>query len=99
MMPVKTSRKPAVADFDDPAVVLTVGELQALGKLMRRNLADKESLMAAICMLNEVSVEGATIRLEPRLLQRLKTRCLDKPNFPRWLSEVIVRQLHDFVGW
>lgn len=83
----------------DPALVLTHGDLIALGKVMRKNVTDRETLLAAIASLNAVSVEGVQVTLEPRLLQRLKTRCLDKPNFPNWLAEVVVKQLHDFAGW
>ncbi len=86
-------------DPEDPAVVLTHGELAAIGTLLKKNLQDKDALLKAIQGAASVTVEGAVVILEPRLLQRLKSRCLDKGNFPNWLREVILNQLHDYAGW
>jgi hypothetical protein len=96
MTPTSKPRKVAA---QDPAVILTVEDMALLSARLRRNVMDKEQLLAAIAALNSLSIEGAEVVLEPRLLERLKSRCLDKPNFPKWLSEVIVKQLHDYVGW
>lgn len=96
-MSPKMSRKPPSPE--DPAVVLTNDDLIQLSKVARRNITDKESLFASVILLNTVRVEGVDVALEPRLLQRLKTRCLDKEAFPGWLREVIVKQLHDYAGW
>lgn len=101
-MDAMTAVKPPKAKgaaADDPALVLTHGELQQLGRQMRKNVTDKETLLAAIASLNTLSVDGVPVTLEPRLLQRLKSRCLDKGNFPQWLAEVVVKQLHDYAGW
>lgn len=83
----------------DPAVVLSHGDLAALSKMMKRNVFNRDELLAAIASLNTVNVEGIPIVLEPRLLQRLKSRCLDKPNWPQWLAASVVKQLHDLAGW
>lgn len=80
-------------------MVLTVGEVSRLAKLLRRNVQTKEQLIRAVEALNTVSVEGVKITLEEGLLTRLKTRCLDKNNFPRWLTETVIKQLHDYAGW
>lgn len=91
-----TKREP---DPLDPALVLTHGDLIGISKLIRRNVTDRDTLLSAITSMNTVNVEGVPVALEPRLLQRLKSRCLDKPNFQHWLAEVVVKQLHDFAGW
>jgi hypothetical protein len=98
-MTPKPMLKPKEPVPDDPALVLTHADLIGLSTLMKRHVKDRDSLLRAISSLNAVSVEGVQVTLEPRLLQRLKTRCLDKPNFPNWLAEVVVKQLHDFAGW
>jgi hypothetical protein len=98
-MTPKPMLKPKEPAPDDPALVLTHADMVGLSKLMKRSVKDRDTLLAAITSLNAVSVEGVQVTLEPRLLQRLKTRCLDKPNFPSWLAEVVVKQLHDFAGW
>jgi len=82
-----------------PAVTLTHDDLAAISVLLMKPVTTKEELLVAITVQNTVTVEGVPITLEPRLLQRLKSRCLDKPNFPRWLAETVTRQLHDYCGW
>lgn len=83
----------------DPAVVLTHADLASIGRMLKRNIRDQEELFRAIESASAVSVEGTSITLEPRLLQRLKSRCHDKGNWPRFLQEVVITQLHDFAGW
>ena len=95
----KTPEKPPEPDPLDPALVLTVQDLTELSGITRKLVIDKETLFAAVAALSAVTVEGIEIPLEYRLLTRLKSRCLDKENFPRWLRETIIRQLHDFAGW
>lgn len=94
MTPTKTRKQTG-----EPVVTLTSDDLLTISKLVRRNVTDYESLMASLVLLNTVMVDGIPVRLEARLLQRLKSRCLDKERFPQWLSELVVRQLHDAVGW
>lgn len=91
--------KPPEPDPLDPALVLTFADLQELGAICRTHLTDRESIVKAMTLLSTVSVEGVKVTLEPRLLSRLKSRCLDKPNFPKWLAQTIVTQLHDYAGW
>ncbi len=101
MEPVATKiqfKKPQ-QDPLDPACVLTFSDLDIVGRLLKKHITDKESLLQAIAATATVSVEGVAVVLEPRLLQRLKSRCLDKPNWPKWLAETCVRQLHDFAGY
>lgn len=97
-----TATKPPVKlkppEPDDPAVVLTVAELSQISLLLRRNLHDKEGLLQAIRIASTFKLDGISINLEPRLLQRLKTRCLVK-DFPGFLRDVIIKQLHDYAGY
>lgn len=97
-----TATKPPVKlkppEPDDPAVVLTVAELSQISALLRRNLHDKEGLLQAIRIASTFKLDGISINLEPRLLQRLKTRCLVK-DFPGFLRDVIIKQLHDYAGY
>ena len=97
---METAIKPRRApDPLDVALVLTYADLQELSKSMRINVSDKDTLLAAIGRLNRLSVGSVSAQLEPRLLERLKSRCLDKERFPQWLAEVVVKQLHDYAGW
>lgn len=98
-MTPKVAAKTKEPDLLDPALVLTHGDLLMLSKQMRKNVHDRDSLLAAITNLNRFTVEGMPVTLEPRLLERLKSRCQDKPNFQKWLEETVVMQLHDFAGW
>ncbi len=84
---------------EDPAVVLTHADLDSIGRMLRKNLKDKESLLQAISGVASINVEGVLVPLDPKLLSRLKTRCLDKPNWTKWLVEVVTKQLHDYAGW
>jgi hypothetical protein len=87
------------------AVVLTYADLMDLGSILGSNISiatpylAKTELFNRIRELTTISVEGVPITLEPRLLMRLKSHCLDKPNFDKWLKEVVVKQLHDYAGW
>src|SRR5262245_3298030 len=89
-----------------PAAVLTQADVTEIGRLLHKNLSMhqssndiKEALVAAIRDLATMSVEGTEITLEPRLLRRLRSRCLKGNDFPAWLKEVVVKQLHDYAGW
>jgi hypothetical protein len=93
------------SDLLAPAVVLTYADLADLSSIIGRNIGVKDpsaikgELFNCVGELTTISVEGVPVTLEPRLLQRLKSRCLDKPNFDKWLREVVIKQLHDFCGW
>jgi hypothetical protein len=83
----------------DPAVVLTFADLALIGQYLAKRITSQEELLGAIEASTRINVEGISIRLEPRLLMRLKTRCLDKPRWPSWLAETVKKQLHDYAGW
>jgi hypothetical protein len=99
MEPTKAKSKVAEPDPLDPALVLTHADLDCLNRSLKKRIATTDELLAAVSATTTLTVEGIPVTLEPRLLMRLKSRCLDKPNFPRWLSEVVKRQLHDYAGW
>jgi hypothetical protein len=94
LKPVKKSR-----GLEDPALVLTFADLNQIGSMCGKNIATLEQLIAAVRELNTVTVNGQAIQLEPKLLTRLKSRCIAKDRFPQWLEEIVVKQLHDFAGW
>ena len=96
-----TVKKPVVKrpDPEDPAAVLTFEDLQQIGRLCHKNIQDKEQLFEAVTELATIDVQGVQITLDPKLLARVKTRCLNKGDFPGWLKETVIRQLHDFAGW
>ena len=87
------------SNMDEPVMVLTTEDMIAIGRLCHKNILDKPQLFQAILELTTITVDGVLITLEPKLLMRLRTRCLDKPNWSKWLAETIVRQLHDYAGW
>lgn len=91
--------KPPEPSLEDPAVVLTHGEMQDIGRLLGKNLCDKEGLLKAITAATNINIDGVEVNLEPRLLQRLKSRCLKGQSFPEWLRDVTIRQLHDYAGY
>jgi hypothetical protein len=80
-------------------MVLTFVDVQELGGALRKNLLTKEQLIKAVQDATSISVADVQINLDPRLLTRLKSRCMDKPNWERWLAEVVTRQLHDYAGY
>ena len=82
-----------------PIFVLTREDLIELSLLLRVNLQTKDELFLACQRLSTINVEGQEISLEPRLLQRLHSRCAHNQNFGLWLKSVVVRELHAFVGW
>ncbi len=86
-------------DESSPAVILLSDDLREISPLVGMNVASREELIEAIQKLATVTVEGAQITLEPGLLIRLKTRCLDKARFPEFLAKTVRDGLHSYVGW
>ena len=87
------------ADFAPvPGVWLSEQELRELSALLRSPVQSKDDLFLACQNLATISVEGAEITLEPGLLKRLKTRCINQA-FPAFVKKTVVDQLHHFVGW
>ena len=87
------------AEAPAPAVALTREDLIELSLLLRVNLQTKDELFLACQRLSTINVEGQEISLEPRLLQRLHSRCARNQDFGPWLKSVVVKCLHDYVGW
>ncbi len=95
--PVKPKR--IEPDPEDPAMVLTHADVAHISAACKRNILEKDQLLRAVSEMTTLTVEGVAVTLEPRLLGRLKSRCLDKPNFPTWLTSVVIKQLHDYAGY
>jgi hypothetical protein len=85
-------------DASDIAMFLTQSDINRLSSITGRNLLTREDLISQVTFLSCVSVEGTSIPLEPGLLSRLKSRCY-KQEFPTFLRDVILRELHAFCGW
>lgn len=86
-------------EFSDPAIVLTLGEVHELSSLLGLNIDSAPQLIDRVRQLRQISVEGVNITLEPGLVTRLRSRCLNKGHFAEWLTDEIKRQLHSLVGW
>lgn len=100
MEALKPKLKRQEPDPQDPAVVLTYADLDLISRSLRKTLiTNQDELMAAISSVTSINVEGVPVTLEPKLLMRLKSRCLDKAAWPGWLKDVVTKQLHDYAGW
>ena len=97
--PLAKPMKRQEPDPMDPAIVLTYADMDCISRSIRKNINTQDELMAAIASLTTINVEGIKVALEPKLLMRLKSRCLDKAAWPKWLADAVVRQLHDLAGW
>ncbi len=83
---------------DDTAMTLSQNDLNRLSALTGKNILTRDDLISQVTFLSCVTVEGVQVALEPGLLSRLKSRCY-KQEFPMFLRETVVKQLHDFCGW
>ncbi len=81
------------------AVILTQDDMIEISRLLRRNVQTKDELMLACQLLTTISVDGQEISLEPRLLQRLHSRCARTQEFGQLIKQTVVRQVHAFCGW
>lgn len=81
------------------SITLTLDDLLSISSILHMQIRDRDSLLRAATMLVTASVDGVDIDIEPRLLQRIKSRCPGGVPFPRFLQDTITQQLHAFVGW
>jgi len=80
-------------------VSLTHDDLLELSPFLGRTVQTKDELFLACQSLSTVTVDGQEVTLEPKLLSRLKSRCIGKQEFGPWLKKVVIEQLHSYVGW
>ena len=73
-------------------------DLRDISKLMGVNIATKQDLFIYAELLTTCSVEGTDIRLEPKLQQRLRSRCYGSKPFPEFIREVVLKALTDYAG-
>lgn len=71
--------------------------MRSLSRFLSQNVFTSQDLIEAVKRLSALNIEGLEITLEPRLLQRLKTRCV-RGNFDEWLRAEIIHMLNSFVG-
>lgn len=93
-------RQPATAVAEDaPVITLVAHEVDQLSRYLGVNVRNEQDLINAVKSVTTMRIVGAEVTFEPRLLQRLQSRCLDKGNFPRWLRERVIEWAHGYVGW
>ena len=73
-------------------------DLRDISKVMGVNVATKQDLFIYAELLTTCSVEGTDIRLEPKLQQRLRSRCYGSKPFPEFIREVVLKALTDYAG-
>jgi hypothetical protein len=90
---------PREPEPDDPMFNLSYADVEQIGTALKKYIGDREGLLAAVNAVATINVNGICITLEPRLLERMKTRCINKERWPEFLAEIVTRQLHDWAGW
>jgi len=80
-------------------ITLTQSDLHELGRILHKNILSKSQLITAVEDAASMSVEDVIVSLEPRLLTRLRSRCIRKEDWDEWLAAVVIKQLHDFAGY
>lgn len=78
-------------------IVLNDMQRQHLDKLLGRNLATADVLVAAVGRALSVQVDGVEVPITPYLLDRLKTRCIGM-DFDKFVAMTIRRLLEEYVG-
>ena len=73
-------------------------DLRDISKIMGVNVATKQDLFIYAELLTTCSVQGTDIRLEPKLQQRLRSRCYGSKPFPEFLREIVLKALTDYAG-
>lgn len=85
--------------YEGNAIVLLPSDIQAINPYLGLNVTCREDLIERIKMLTTLRIENTDVIFEPALLQRLKSRCLKKGDFPVWLAERVKEWAHAYVGW
>lgn len=80
-------------------MTLTDEQVHQLSKLVGLNVTTPEALIDRVRMMSQISVNGVPVTLEPGLITRLRSRCLDKSRFPEYVAGEVKRLLHGAVGW
>lgn len=90
----KSTTKPST---DSKQVVITDQERREIERLIAKNITTGQDLIASLIRLASVNVDGATLSLEPRLLERLQSRCIGM-SFDKFLELTIKRLLEEYAG-
>lgn len=78
-------------------IILSDSDRQTLEQLLGKNFNDAATLTGALHHALSISIDGLTITLPPRLLDRLRSRSLGM-DFDKFLSMLIQRQLEEYCG-
>lgn len=96
--------EPPAAEISPSEVyeTLTISDWLALSKSLGYNLSDKDDLLKRVDQLSRLYLMPlGSIVIEPALLTRIRTRytSADKTKFNEWFHKLVVKLLHDYVGW
>jgi len=80
------------------AIVLLASDIAEITPYLGLNVANREDLIARIKMLSSLRLDNTDVIFEPALLTRLKSRCLDKENFGKWLGARVKEWACSYVG-
>lgn len=84
-------------DAETASIALTDADVRAISEMLGINVNNSDSLRKAVGKMSTLDVEGVKITLEPYLLQRLRTRCLDK-DWPNFLARTVRELLAGYAG-
>lgn len=96
--PVAVWDEPDELAEDEFAVILSPDDVIDISKSLGKNIQSAEDLKERCAQVTTLRVDGVEVTLEPRLLMRLKSRCIHR-DFKDFLKEVVVKQLHDYAGY
>ena len=68
-----------------------------LESMLGRNFRNPQDLVGCIRALKSVAVGGIEVDLSPVIWSRLQSRGKNFPDFDKWLGDVIVRLLEQYV--
>jgi len=78
-------------------LIITDNQRRELEVLMARNFNTSEELVKYIRRIYELNIDGLSLDLSPRLLERLKSRAINM-DFHKFLQFTIKRALEEYAG-
>lgn len=90
----KQTTKPST---DSKSVFISDSERREIERLIAKNITTAQDLISILHRMVTVDIDGLQVSLEPRLLERLKTRCIGMP-FEQFLHTTIRKLLREYAG-
>jgi hypothetical protein len=78
-------------------VVLSDDERREIERLIAKNITTGQDLIAILRRILVIDLDGLDIELQPRLLERLKTRCIGV-SFDEFMKRTVKRLLEEHAG-